>query len=71
MKQITVGKYTAYFNSLASGHVYFEHNTRGEEDSWCVHIKNYRAYDYENGEPTKEMIGWLKSRGVITQTIGY
>lgn len=71
MQHTQVGKYTAYFSSLSFGHVYFEHDTRGEEDSWCVHIKNRAAYDYENGEPTLEMIDWLKSRGVITHTIGY
>lgn len=71
--QTTIGKYTAYFapGAFTSGHVYFEHNTRGEEDCWCVHIKSGKAYDYESGEPTKEMIKWLNNRGVTTSSIGY
>lgn len=74
--QQQVGKYTAYYKDLISlydgrGNIYFEHDTKGEEDCWIVHINQGVAVDYESGEPAKVMLEWLHSKGIDTSRIGY
>ena len=61
MKEINIGKYTAYFSE---DRIYFEHNKLGEDDAICFYLDQGQIYDYDMSYGIPRQVGeWLHANG--------
>lgn len=67
----TVATYKGYGVCVGDDRVYFEHTTRGEDDSICVyHCSLKRVYDYDMSFcMIPEAREWLDANGYDTSDI--
>ena len=67
----TADTYKGYAVTVGDDRVYFEHTTRGEDDSICVyHDSQKRVYDYDMAYGMlDEAREWLEANGYDTSDI--